>query len=485
MRNSTSNSERRNAPRPNAQRPAAPQSSGQRKPAPHPNAQRPAAPQGSGQRKPAPRPNAQRSAAPQSSSRRSGTRGQAPERIEKKPVKTKSEKIITKKKKKVKDPNHIGIFSLEGRVDIPMLIITLVLLAIGIIMMFSASHYYSYRDNEGDSYFFVRKQMFAAALGLGGMMFVSLIDYRYLYKESKRFHITVAHLFLVLCIGINFLCPLIGIEAQGGQKRWIQAPIVGQFQPSDFLKLGLIIYLAYYISKNSEKLRTLYGGIVKPLLVMAPVVLSVMVQKHLSCTVILFLIFAVMLFVGGVNIKEALPLAVIVILAGVFMISVLKVGYFQERIDYMDPLSDPEWRSYQNYQSALAIGSGGVWGKGFGNSTQKYGGLPEAHNDFVFSILVEEFGLVGGIFVIILFIVFVMRGLYIARKSEDKFGCLVATGITFQIGVQALLNIGVTVCCIPNTGISLPFFSYGGTALVLQLLEMGLLLSISKRARVR
>ena len=132
----------------------------------------------------------------------------------------------------------------------------------------------------------------------------------------------------------------------------------------------------------------------------------------------------------------------------------------------------------------MAIGSGGIWGKGFGNSSQKYYYLPEAQNDFVFAILVEEFGLVGGVFVILLFIIFVMRGLYIARKAEDKFGCLLATGITFQIGIQALLNIGVNLCCIPNTGVSLPFFSYGGTALVLQLWEMGLLLSVSKRAKV-
>ena len=217
---------------------------------------------------------------------------------------------------------------------------------------------------------------------------------------------------------------------------------------------------------------------------MIPVALSVMVQKHLSCLLIIFMIFAVMMFVGGVNLKEAVPLAVLVILAIFIAVSVIKVGYFQQRIEYMDPLSDPGDGSYQNYQSALAIGSGGIWGKGFGNSSQKYYYLPEAQNDFVFAILVEEFGLVGGVFVITLFIIFVMRGLYIARRAEDKFGCLMATGITFQIGMQALLNIAVNLCCIPNTGVSLPFFSYGGTALVLQLWEMGLLLSISKRAKV-
>lgn len=399
-----------------------------------------------------------------------------------KPRKEKSEK--PKKKKKEKDPNRIRVLSTEGRVDIPMLIITLVLLAFGITMMFSASHAYSYRDNKGDSYAYVTRQMTAAVIGLVGMMFLTLFDYRFVRHESKKRHITAAHIFLAFAIGMNMLCPIIGIEAEGGQKRWLQLPLFGQFQPSDFLKVAVIVFMAYYVHKNSDKMRTLYWGIVKPLLIMVPVALSVIVQMHLSCLLIVFMIFAVTLFVGGVNLKEAIPIAIVGILAVFFVVSVAKVGYFQERIEFMDPLSEPGDRSYQNYQSALAIGSGGVWGKGFGNSSQKYYYLPEAQNDFVYAILVEEFGLVGGVFVILLFIIFVMRGLYIARRAEDKFGCLMATGITVQIGMQALLNIAVNLCCIPNTGVSMPFFSYGGTALVLQLWEMGLLLSISKRAKV-
>lgn len=391
---------------------------------------------------------------------------------------------IKRKKKKDKDPNRIRFFSIEGRVDIPMLIITLVLLAIGVTMMFSASIAYSYADNDGDSYAYVRKQLTAAVIGLAGMTLLTLFDYRFLRYESKKHHITAAHLFLIFTIGLNLLCPIIGIEAEGGQKRWLQLPLFGQFQPSDFLKVAVIVFMAYYIHKNSDRMRTFYGGIVKPLLIMVPVAAVVVLQTHLSCLLIIFMIFAVMLFVGGVNLKEAIPIAIIGILGVVFLVSVMKVGYFQERIEYMDPLSDPDRNSYQNYQSALAIGSGGIWGKGFGNSSQKYGYLPFAQNDFVYAVLVEEFGLVGGVFVIVLFIVFIMRGLYIARRAEDKFGCLMATGITVQIGMQALLNIAVNLCCVPNTGISLPFFSYGGTALVLQLWEMGLLLAISKRARV-
>lgn len=401
-----------------------------------------------------------------------------------KPKKEPKERIKPKKVKKEKDPNRIRFFSTEGRVDIPMLIITLVLLAFGITMMFSASHAYSYRDNGGDSYAYVTRQMTAAIIGLLGMMLLTLFDYRFMRRESKKRHITAAHIMLAAAIGLNLLCPIIGIEAEGGQKRWLQIPIVGQFQPSDVLKVAVIVFMAYYVHKNSDKMRTTYFGIVKPLIVLGMVSLSVVPQKHLSCLLIVFMIFAVILFVGGVNLKTAIPLAIAGVLVVFFFVAVLKVGYFYERIEFMDPLSEPGDRSYQNYQSALAIGSGGVWGKGFGNSSQKYYYLPEAQNDFVFAILVEEFGLIGGIFVILLFIIFVMRGLYIARRAEDKFGCLMATGITVQIGMQALLNIAVNLCCIPNTGVSLPFFSYGGTALVLQLWEMGLLLSISKRAKV-
>lgn len=447
---------RRSAARPETQRSAAVRPNGTR-----PNAQRTVTARPAARPRPAPKPEKERV-----------------------PKKAPVERIKPKKKKKEKDPNRIRFLSVEGKVDIPMLIITLVLLAIGVTMMFSASIAYSYRDNDGDSYAYVRKQLTAAVIGLAGMTLLTLFDYRFLRFESKKRHITAAHLFLIFTIGLNLLCPIIGIEAEGGQKRWLQLPVFGQFQPSDFLKVAVIVFLAYYIHKNSDKMRTFYSGIVKPLLIMIPVAAVVVMQTHLSCLVIIFMIFAIMLFVGGVNLKEAIPIALVGVLGVFLLVSVVKVGYFQERIEYMDPLSDPGDKSFQNYQSALAIGSGGIWGKGFGNSSQKYGYLPFAQNDFVYAVLVEEFGLVGGVFVIVLFIVFIMRGLYIARRSEDKFGCLMATGITVQIGMQALLNIAVNLCCIPNTGISLPFFSYGGTALVLQLWEMGLLLSISKRAKV-
>ncbi|MBD5128825.1 MAG: FtsW/RodA/SpoVE family cell cycle protein [Ruminococcaceae bacterium] len=390
------------------------------------------------------------------------------------------------KKKKIKDPNRVRLFNFQSRVDVPMMIIIMVLLVFGVSMMFSAGHALSYRDNGGDSFYYVTRQMTAAGIGLVGMFFLTFLDYRCLRYELKLFgkRVTLTHILMGIAMGLNLLTIPFGIEAVAGQRRWLPIPFLGQFQPSDLMKIAVIVYFAYYIQKHSDQMRKFYDGILIPGLVLMAVILSVISQTHLSLMVIICVVFAVMLFVGGSNLKYLLPICLMVAGVVVFAVVVLDVGYFKERIVFMDPLSDPGDGSYQNYQSALALGSGGIWGKGFGNSSQKYYYLPEAQNDFVYAVLVEEFGLVGGLAVIVLFLIFVFRGFYIARRSEDKFGCLLATGITFQIGLQAFLNLGVNLCCIPNTGISMPFFSFGGTALMLQLWEMGLLLSVSKRAKL-
>lgn len=405
-----------------------------------------------------------------------------------KPRKQQVTKAAIKKKKKAKDPNRVRLFSFQGRVDVPMMIITMVLLVFGITMMFSAGHALSYYYNHGDSLYYVTRQMTAAGIGLVGMFLLTFLDYRFLRHEFKVFgskkRITATHLLLIFTMFLNLLTIPFGIAAEGGQKRWLPIPGLGQFQPSDLLKIAVIVYFAYYIQKHSSKMRKFYDGILVPGIMLVVIILSMISQMHLSCMVIICAVFAAMLFMGGANLKYFLPLCLLAIGLAIFVVVVLDVGYFKERIVYMDPLSEPGDGSYQNYQSALALGSGGIWGKGFGNSSQKYNYLPEAHNDFVYAILVEEFGLIGGLTVIVLFLIFVFRGFYIARKAEDKFGCLLATGITFQIGLQAFLNLGVNLCCIPNTGISMPFFSFGGTALMLQLWEMGLLLSVSKRAKL-
>lgn len=394
-----------------------------------------------------------------------------------------------KKQKKQKDPNRIRFIDLSGRVDIPMLIITLVLLTFGITMMFSAGHALSYRENGGDSYAFATKQMKAAGLGLILMFLASMFDYRLLRHQFHLFHgkikFTFAPIFFVITLVMTAACIPFGVSnTDDGPRRWLRVPVFGTFQPSDFLKVGLIIFLAYYIHKNSDQMRRMMVGVVKPMLPVALICYLMYKQPHLSGLLIMLGISVAMLFIGGMNWKPFIPFVIAfgAILAVMFLTS--EFTYFGDRFKYMDPLSDPGNKSYQSYQAALAVGSGGLWGVGFGNSSQKYYYLPEAQNDFVYAVLCEEFGFVGGLVVILLFLVFVLRGFYIARQAEDKFGMLLATGISLQVGIQALLNIGVNVFVIPNTGVSLPFFSYGGTALLVQLVEVGLLLSVSKRAKL-
>lgn len=403
-----------------------------------------------------------------------------------------SGKKLTQRAKELVGPDKIGFFYGKGSIDVPMMIITLALLVLGITMMFSASHALSYRDNKGDSYGYAVNQMIFAGVGLVGMFFASFMDYRLLRAEKhitikgKQYPITFSHLIIVIALVLLFLVIPFGVSnTDNGPRRWL--PFFGRtFQPSDVMKFALIIFFAYYIAKNYKKMRYTFTGLVKPFILLAVVGWLMYVQPHLSGLLIMLMICAAMLFIGGVNMKTVI---IAVAIAGTILILAFFTGseytYFADRIaNTFDPLADTGDKTYQSYQAVLAIGSGGLWGVGFGNSAQKYYYLPDAENDFVFAILCEEFGFVGGALVIILFMIFVFRGFYVARKSEDRFGMLLATGITLQVGLQALLNIGVNCCCIPNTGISLPFFSYGGTALVIQLVEVGLLLSVSRRAKL-
>lgn len=440
-----------------------------------------------------PRSSGERSASPQGANRpstvRSSTVAAGKSSVRKAPAKKLTWKERRAAKAKAKDPNRIRFWNIEGKADVPMLAIILILLACGMTAMFSAGHAWAYRQNE-DSFYFIKHQAPAAALGLIGMFALMLFDYRFLRYEfvTKRGHrFTIAHILFGAMLLLNALCLPFGVSNEvGGPKRWLKIPVFGTFQPSDFLKVAVIIFLAYYIVKHKDVIRSFRYGLLQPgLMFLVLVLILFKIQTHLSALLIIFMFCAVMLFVGGINVKPAIAMLVVLGLVIVVAVQFSDFTYFMPRIQYMDPLSDPGDQSYQNYQSALALGSGGIWGKGFGNSTQKYCYLPESQNDFVYAIWVEEFGLIGGFIVILMFMFFIFRGFTVARNAEDRFGMLIATGITFQIGLQALLNIGVNLCCIPNTGISLPFFSYGGTALMIQLWEMGLLLSVSKRARLK
>ncbi len=391
------------------------------------------------------------------------------------------------KKKKERDPYKLGPLYFGGRIDIPMLVITVVLLVIGITVMFSASHALSYRDNDGDSYKYAVSQVGFAGLGLVLMFAISLVDYRIFLHEwhptlfGKRRSISFAHVVLWISLLLTAAVIPFGVRnIPDGPKRWLPLPGL-TFQPSDVLKFGLIVFLAYYAAKNYTKMRHFTVGLLKPGILLGIIVVLLMAQPHLSCVIIMGVIFVVMVSVGGANFRHVLTCLVLGGLFVYFLMTVSGYSYYWERMT-IDPLADPSDTTYQTYQAILAVGSGGLWGKGFDNSTQKYLYLPEAQNDFVYAVGVEEFGFIGGVLIILLFLIFVFRGFYIGRRSQDRFGMMMATGISLQVGAQALFNIGVNVSALPNTGISLPFFSYGGTALVMLMCEIGVILSISRRA---
>lgn len=364
----------------------------------------------------------------------------------------------------------------EGKLDITFLSLVLILLSIGLVMLFSASYAYSY-TYFGNSYRFISRQAIFAVIGVALMLVISKIDYHILKKFSWLIYvITVGMLVLVLAL------PPMSDELN--VKRWIS--IAGfSFQPSEIAKFAIIVIFAAWLSVNGEKIKK-FRYIVWMLFLLGVVCALVVAEPHLSATVLIFALGIILLIVGGLQ-KRWILLGAGGGVAGVLVLIFSGVvSYGSDRIQYwLDPWADPSGKGYQTIQSLLAIGSGGLLGRGIGQSRQKYLWVPEPHNDFIFSIVCEELGLIGAMVIIVLFCALVWRGFTIAMRAQDKFGTLLAIGLTFQVGLQAILNILVVTNTIPNTGISLPFFSYGGTALVILLAEMGIVLSISRTSGVQ
>ena len=368
---------------------------------------------------------------------------------------------------------------IRSEIDRPFFILVLVLLAFGILMMFSASYAWGLSES-GDGYQYVRKQIQAAVLGLVAMFAMSYLDYHF-FQNTK-----VAYLIFVATWVLTFVTSFIG-KSTAGATRWIDIGPV-QIQPSELLKVGFIIIFAYIMSVNFPKFKDWRYCIIPFTAILGLVAMVLVMQRHMSAVMLVGIIGITMMFVSGMPKKTFWIFIGCAAAAGALLLlyKVFASGDFNYILDriksWRDPESDISDKTLQTYQSILAIGSGGLFGLGFGESRQKYLYLPESQNDFVFAVVCEELGLVGALVVIFLFIMFIFRGFFIGTKARDRFGMLLATGITIQIGSQALLNIAVASNAFPNTGISLPFFSYGGTALVIQLAEMGILLNISRQS---
>lgn len=361
-------------------------------------------------------------------------------------------------------------------IDWPFAIIVLTILAFGLVMMFSAS-YASAWYREGDSLYYIKRQLMFAVLGVIVMLVAPHFDYHLLHKFAWP----------LMGVTVLLLVVVLFMPETKGTTRWIYLPGGGSFQPSEIAKFAVIVLFAHIISLNHKKMKTFSYGVLPFLLILGGIAGMMLLEPHLSGTLLIFAIGAVMMFVGGTSLVWfglAIGLAVMAVAGAVILFPDL-VPYAMTRINYwQDPWQDMAGAGYQVVQSIYAIGSGGLFGLGIGNSKQKHLYLPEPQNDFVFSIVCEELGFVGAVMVILLFAALLWRGIVIAYKAKDKFGSMIVVGIITQVTVQAALNIAVVTKTIPNTGISLPFFSYGGTSLLMLLGEMGIVLAVSRQSGV-
>lgn len=379
---------------------------------------------------------------------------------------------------KKKEPEYIRIKTSPDRI---LMVLVLTLVCLGSVIVFSASYPYAISKGLG-SYYYVRRQAIFVALGLAALVVAMRVPYDLYRKLAIPFYLFAAALLvLVLLIGTS----------EGEAQRWIVIPGIGiTIQPSEIMKIALVIMLAWYIDKYAEyiqpgtdnRLRFRYG-IFYPGVIIATACLLVALERHLSGTVIMFALGCIVLFMGGapwgymIGVYGSAGIAAV----GAFL---MMFPYAMQRVTtFFDENADALAEDWQTTQGLLAIGSGGLFGLGIGQSRQKYGYISQPQNDFVFTIWCEEMGYIGAVAVIILFVALLWRGFTVARRAPDIFTSLVVYGIMSHITLQAILNIMVVTDTLPNTGVSLPFFSYGGSALIVLLAEMGVVLSISRHSR--
>ena len=367
----------------------------------------------------------------------------------------------------------------RGPIDLPFFVLVVLLTVIGLIMLLSASFPSAYYETDGENplFYFTRQGVFAI-MGLAAMLLIGKINY-------QRFRgLAQPLLFLSVILLVLVLIPHNPIAiTRNNATRWLGIPGTSlQFQPSEVAKVAVVLYFSDSISKKKDLMRTFRHGILPYAIILVVLAALVGLEPHLSGAILIMGAGAVLMLVGGINwmwVGGAIGAA------GIMMYLVLFViGYNASRIEmWHNPWADAQGKGYQLSQSLISIGSGGLLGVGLGRSRQKFLFLPEEHNDFIFAIVCEELGLIGAAIIMLLFAALILRGYWIALHARDRFGSLLVVGVTTLIGLQTFLNIGVVTGLLPTTGISLPFFSYGGTALSIQLAEMGIVLSVSRQMK--
>ena len=352
--------------------------------------------------------------------------------------------------------------------DYPLLFVTLFLVAFGLIMIYSTSSYTAELREGNPAYYLVRQGIFSVG-GIVVMLIVSRLDYRVLKKFSM--------IYILVAIGLLLAVLFMGV-ATNGSVRWIQiGPI--QFQPSEIAKSAIAIYTAHICTIKAARIRE--WGVIGRIVVLPLITIALIAKENLSTGIICAAITVAIIFVTSPNVKQFLIIGGVA--AGIMGIFLGIASYRLERIDiWLNP--EKYDKGYQTLQALYAIGSGGLFGKGLGQSIQKLGFIPESHNDYIFSVICEELGLFGAVCVIGMFVFLIWRCIIIAFNTEDLFGALLVVGLTTHIAVQVLVNIAVVTNSIPPTGVPLPFISYGGTAVVMVLFEMGLVLSVSRHLHV-
>lgn len=370
----------------------------------------------------------------------------------------------------------------KGGFDVTFFAAVLALMTIGLVMLFSASYPYAYQKYNGDSYYFFKRQLIFAVLGVIVMIVVSKINYKWVkIIEKPLFVVTIFLLVLVLFYHVNLE------DRSEDFKRWIPlGPIT--LQPSDIAKFSLVLTLSAYIGKYRKYMQRLTYGVLFPGLIIGLFCVLIYLENHLSCTVLMFMIGITLMFCGGTRWQWFVG-GLCVVGAVAFVIiknpDVLP-SYQADRIRaWTDKTFQPLGLRWQTNNSLFAIGSGGFFGVGLGNSKQKYLYVSEPQNDFIFSIVCEELGFLGAMVILALFALLFWRGIKIAQRCDDKYAALVVIGIVSQVAIQTLFNVLVVTDTFPNTGIALPFFSYGGTALLMLCFEMGVVLSVSRKVNTK
>ena len=374
---------------------------------------------------------------------------------------------------------NFSLLNIGKGIDIPFVLIIFVLLAVGITMMFSASYPVAFYE-IGDSYYYLKRQLIFALIGLVIMIAVSFVDYHNYHR------------FAAVILGISYFALMLVLvlpSQAGGVHRWIGVGMFG-IQASEISKFAIILFMAHWGSRYYDRMGTIKFGVLPGAAVFISTAFLLLLEPHYSCIVICALLTVIMMYVSGIKIKwlaiGAAVLAIIIILLWVTG----ALTYAMERMDGWGQALNPDldrdmWNStWQTRNSLYAIGSGGLFGLGLGQSRQKYLYLPEPQNDFIFAIVCEELGLVGAVIILLIFALLVWRGVIISLRARDRFGKLLGIGLISHIGLQVILNILVITDWLPNTGISLPFFSYGGSSLLTLMFEMGVILSVSRTSNI-